>query len=327
MVEGPKVILKAERLRSCVLNQTLLSCELSSSSSSGSTKIPVHACIKGKCVDVVSVGKELFLVFEQSCHVIRIHFQMNGTEILLPPAVQPPRTVRGSRKVASAIIRFQDHDIHFFDTSISLKSTESFNIVCSRLSRDISVENFDVATSVELLEGDCRPVQEAVMDQSILPGVGNIIKCEGLFRSRVNPSALTRNIPKEKLSLIVTMLYKFAREWLHSCRSRGRRAHLEFEVYGRDNCSVCRGSIRLERNRGDGRITYYCPSCQPNDEQLLDISKLSTSSTKPIFANDIVNGAYDIFVMPKCKCISSEKSPTLQRVRKPGTCCCSDTQL
>ena len=69
MVEGPKVIIKAERFRA-VISKVLLGCEVPSSSNR------LSSLVYNRCKDVVSVGKELFLLFDRE--TIRIHFQMSG---------------------------------------------------------------------------------------------------------------------------------------------------------------------------------------------------------------------------------------------------------
>ena len=258
MVEGPKVILKAERFR-CVVSKDLLDFELSSSSSHRISSLLLH-----RCKEVVSVGKELFLVFDRD--TIRIHFQMSGSEIILKSGISTPPSIGSSRKLLTAVLKFEEYDIYIFDSNISTRTLESFNFTRSLVSRDISLESFDSGSSVDLLQRDIRCIQETIMDQMIMPGVGNIIKCEGLFRAKVNPNDISRDIPREKLSYLVSMLHSFAREWLLACR---RRSKLEYEVYGKSQCRLCNTSIKLVRNaQGDGRITYYCPSCQISHNQV-----------------------------------------------------------
>ena len=302
MVEGPKVILKAERFRS-VVSKVLLGYELPSSSNRFSS------LVYNRCEDVVSVGKELFLLFDRE--TIRIHFQMSGSEIIMKSGMSPPPLARSSRKLLNAVLKFEEFDVYIFDSHISVRTLESFNISQSLISRDISLESFDSVSSVDLLQKDTRSVQEAIMDQMIMPGVGNIIKCEGLFRARINPNDISCNIPRENLALLVSMLHKFAREWLLACR---RRSKLEYQIYGRTQCCICKMNTKLIRNiQGDGRITYYCPTCQISHDSTVQLGFVTA-----VKSQEYAEGVIDLFVLPKCKCISSVVPSMLQRVRKPG---------
>lgn len=133
-----------------------------------------------------------------------------------------------------------------------------------------------------------------------------IIKCEGLFRARVNPNVISSSVPREKLAHLVSILHKFARDWLQACR---KRTKLEYQIYGKSLCTVCNTNVMLIRNtQQDGRITYYCNVCQGSGLPST-VKKVSSNTT----------GMIDLFVIPKCKCISlSTRLPSLQRVRKPG---------
>ena len=305
------MILKAERFRS-VVSQLLLAYEAPSSSSSSSSVPSKHwlsGFLNDRCRDVVSVGKELFLVFDRE--TIRIHFQMSGSEILLKSGIPSPPPPKPYNKILTVVLKFEEYDVYIFDSHISARSLESFNAAQSLSLRDICLESFDFFSSLDLLQKDSRPIQETIMDQMIMPGVGNIIKCEGLFRAKVCPHDISLNIPREKLVYLISMLHSFARDWLLACR---RRSKLEYQVYGKTQCPVCSKSIKLIRNsKGDGRITYYCLTCQASH---LTSDPLSCAKIAKIGECDL--GVIDLFIIPKCECTLSTIAPSLQRVRKSG---------
>jgi hypothetical protein len=60
------------------------------------------------------------------------------------------------------------------------------------------------------------------MDQNILPGVGNIIKCEGLFKSSISPNSKSNKIPTEKLFMLVGKLREFAAAWYIATKKGGK---------------------------------------------------------------------------------------------------------
>jgi formamidopyrimidine-DNA glycosylase len=115
-----------------------------------------------------------------------------------------------------------------------------------------------------------RPVKVALLDQRILPGVGNIHASEALFLARVDPRRRAdRLAPAEVRAL--------ARAVLASIRRTIREedgpevvyveepgAPNPFRVYGREGerCPRCRGAD-IRRAVQAQRSTYWCPRCQP----------------------------------------------------------------
>jgi endonuclease VIII-like 3 len=174
MVEGPKVVLKCERLGKLVHRVLLSTSDLSLKILEGKT-----------CERVFSVGKELFIVFGTVS--IRLHFQMSGSERVVPSGAPPPDLNIKSRKVLTVKLMFDSMGLYLYDTSVSLRNDEYVRNVEQRIKRDICNPNLSYSEVVQLLSVDKRTLMDAIMDQTILPGVGNIIKCEGLFQSRLHP--------------------------------------------------------------------------------------------------------------------------------------------
>jgi hypothetical protein len=103
-------------------------------------------------------------------------------------------------------------------------------------------------------------VHEVIMNQSILPGVGNIIKCEGLFLSKINPNESIEYMSESEIRNLILNLRSFSLSWLDACRKNN--GNIFKNIYGRNTCSSCNTRVTLIRNGNMQRITYYCPSCQ-----------------------------------------------------------------
>ena len=249
MVEGPKVLLKCERLKRKILNKTIVKIKC----------FNAHMAYEGQKVSrVISVGKELFIVMENEC-VLRLHFGMNGSEIICQ-SDSPPQLPPSSRKQVSSTIFFDDFVIFLYDTTVSPISMNSVRSIEERSNRDICCGLFfDTATVLKILSADQRPVHETIMDQFIMPGVGNIIKCEGLFLSHIHPDAITAELSIPRLDSLVNKLRSFAAHWLLCCR---KNKTIVKAVYGLKNCSSCGAQIKLVRSGVAQRITFYCPLCQ-----------------------------------------------------------------
>lgn len=113
-----------------------------------------------------------------------------------------------------------------------------------------------------------RAVGEALLDQAILAGVGNVYKSEICFLSGVHPST-----PLGELSDL-SRIVRLTKRLMEANRKTGSqvttgdpRPGRSRWVYGRggEPCRRCRTPIRRVHQPGPGgaRVTYWCPTCQP----------------------------------------------------------------
>jgi formamidopyrimidine-DNA glycosylase len=118
-----------------------------------------------------------------------------------------------------------------------------------------------------------RSIKAALLDQSIIAGVGNIYADESLFAARIHPTIAANRLTPNQATVLgqaVAKVLTFAierrgssiRDYLDGNGERGQFQN-EFRVYGRfkEPCRKCRTAI--ERIRLAGRSTHYCPKCQP----------------------------------------------------------------
>ena len=115
------------------------------------------------------------------------------------------------------------------------------------------------------------PIKQALMDNTLVVGVGNIYANESLFRAGIHP-----NRAANRVSLALRAAgaggessagrgHRGRRLHAARLRQRQRRAgllQLDYFVYGRDGqaCKQCGSPLRLMRH--GGRATVYCPTCQ-----------------------------------------------------------------
>ncbi|MBD0289875.1 MAG: hypothetical protein ICV74_01360 [Thermoleophilia bacterium] len=102
-----------------------------------------------------------------------------------------------------------------------------------------------------------RELGEALLDQRLVAGIGNMWKAEGLFLSRVSPWARLRDVDDRTLEHVLATTARAMREG-----DRRRR------VYGRSGrpCPRCGTPIESWPQGDDARIAYWCPACQPLPE-------------------------------------------------------------
>lgn len=114
-----------------------------------------------------------------------------------------------------------------------------------------------------------------LMDQSVVSGIGNIYRAEMLFRARLEPHVLGRDVPHAVAAALwadwVELLDDGVRTGVMITRAdlddEGRAAaladpSLRHAVYGRagEPCLVC--GTRVRREQMAGRTLYWCPRCQ-----------------------------------------------------------------
>jgi endonuclease-8 len=130
--------------------------------------------------------------------------------------------------------------------------------VLARLGPDILAPDFDAEQIARSLAGvPDRSLGDALLDQHLVAGIGNIFKSEACFASHLDPWQRVADVPEEQLRHVAQAAHDLMREAVED--GRGDRA-----VYKRAGrpCPRCGTKIR-SRGQGDAnRMTYWCPSCQ-----------------------------------------------------------------
>lgn len=153
-----------------------------------------------------------------------------------------------------------------------------------RVEEDLLREEFDVEAAVKRLMargGDA--VGEALLNQRVMAGVGNVFKSEVCFAERVSPfvkvSGLTEpqveGLVKRSRLLLEANVLEDSGDRIVTYRGHGRRTTRSADpgaslwVYGRRGEPCRRCGTAIERVlQGDGaRVTYWCPVCQKLPEE------------------------------------------------------------
>ena len=126
------------------------------------------------------------------------------------------------------------------------------------LGPDILDEEFDEDAVVAAMRANPgRGLGDALLDQHLVAGIGNIFKSEACFAVRIDPWRPIGDLSEEELRSVLAA----ARGLMLEAVKSGR---YPFKVYKRRQgaCPRCRGRIS-SRGQGDAnRTTYWCPRCQ-----------------------------------------------------------------
>ncbi|MGH8860371.1 MAG: bifunctional DNA-formamidopyrimidine glycosylase/DNA-(apurinic or apyrimidinic site) lyase [Jatrophihabitantaceae bacterium] len=144
----------------------------------------------------------------------------------------------------------------------------------AHIARDPLDPHFDDAAFTARLRRRESAIKRALLDQTLLSGVGNIYADESLWRAKLNGRRLGRGLSRGR----VTDLLGHVRDVLGAAVQaggtsfdalyvdvNGRSGYFDRElaVYGREGLPCPRCATPIRRSAFMNRSSYFCPRCQP----------------------------------------------------------------
>jgi endonuclease-8 len=250
MPEGDTVFHTAETLRRALVGRTLTRCDV---------RVPRFATVDltGRAVDeVCSRGKHLFIrVGPASIHS---HLKMDGSWRVTSRATRVDYRVRIILEASD--IRAVGIDLGVLEI---LDRAHDGDVV-EHLGPDLLGDDWDPkVAAANLTARPDRPIAEALLDQRVLAGIGNVYCNELCFVSGHLPTAPVSAVtdPYRLVSRARDMLWANRFRW-NRCTTGDTRTGRQLWVYGRagQSCRRCRTPINYD-DRGE-RVAYWCPACQ-----------------------------------------------------------------
>ncbi len=240
MPEGPSIVIFKEELEQFIGKKIL--------SATGNAGIDMKRLVGKKIVRMTTWGKHLLFCFDD--FTIRIHFLMFGKYFINSSKDLTPRLClkfpKGEQlNIYTSAVRIIDEPLdEVYDWSLDIMSPDW----------DINVPRNKLKNVGDIL------IADALMDQEIFPGLGNIIKSEVLYRTRIHPKSLTGNIPAAKITELLKEIRKYAFEF-YEWRKIGKLA-AHWEAYKKKICKRDGMRLRLENFGTAKRRTFFCSKCQ-----------------------------------------------------------------
>jgi len=242
-------------------------------------------------VEASAWGKHLFAEFEGE-RWLNVHLGLIGKFSVAPRISGPDGQVPVQGLVRLRLLNHAWVGDLRGPTLCAVVTPDKVRQVQARLGPDPLRSDADPGLALQRVSRSARPVAELLMDQAVLAGVGNVYRCEVLFRSRVDPFRPGREIrPKTWLAIwddlvalmplgvafgqIVTMDDQVAEALAevsdgsaaaHTAAVSGARLGDRFErrfyLYKRNGepCRVCGSKIRTRLVAG--RNLFWCGRCQ-----------------------------------------------------------------
>ena len=207
--------------------------------------------IDGRVLESVeAVGKNLLLRFEDGI-VVRSHLRLTGRWRIEP---------RGKPRTGLPWLVLRGDELEGVLWNGPVLTLEARPV--RRLGQDVLAAEIDLDSAVARLRGggDLR-LGEALQDQRLVAGIGNMWMAEALWAVEVSPWSRVREVPDELLAAAVTA----ARRLMQASLASGRPGRNVYRRAGRP-CRRC-GAIVNSRGQGDAnRTAYWCPGCQAGGE-------------------------------------------------------------
>ena len=231
------------------------------------TRVHEDTPITGRTVEMVTARGKHLLIRLSGDLTLRTHMRMNGSWHIY----RPGEVWQRSRRDMRIVLATSDFVAVGFSIPVAewLRTSAAGRHEALRtLGPELLADDFDAAEAGRRLRerGD-TPIADALLNQRVMAGIGNVYKSEVLFAARVSPFATVASLPDTALEKILALAAKFMRAnvtdgtaivtYTGFRRTTGRAdPSARLWVYGRagEPCRRCGTPV--------ARATYWCERCQ-----------------------------------------------------------------
>ena len=239
MPEGPSIVLLKEEVQQFVEKKII--------SVNGNSKIEQSRLINEKVISFKSWGKHFLICFNG--FTVRIHFLMFGTYRINEKREQPVRLN----------ITFNNGEINLYSCSIKILEGD----VNSHYDFSVDVMNDEwnpKNAKAKFKDAPDKLVCDALLEQNIFSGVGNIIKNEVLYRLRIHPESIVGQLPPLKIKKLIEEARNYSFEFLDWKRNFELRKH--WLAHTKKTCLRCNLPIIKKYTGVKNRRSFFCVKCQ-----------------------------------------------------------------
>ncbi|HSB93026.1 MAG TPA: DNA-formamidopyrimidine glycosylase family protein [Flavitalea sp.] len=238
-----------------------------------STIINKDLLLNRKIIEFKTWGKHFLICFND--FTIRVHFLLFGTYRINESKDTPARLHLG----------FKKGELNFYACSVRIIEEDLDEVY--DWTADVMNDAWNPAgAKKKLLSIPGMVCCDALLNQDIFAGVGNIIKNEVLFRIGVHPLSLVESLPKTKLTALIREARIYSFQFLEWKKAFVLKKH--WLVHGQRECPNGHGPLTIKYLGKTKRKSYYCERCQPrygileNEQALVFNKKPDSSERKPV---------------------------------------------
>ncbi len=239
MPEGPSIVILKEETKKFKGKKAL--------AVFGNAKADLQRAKGLKITDLKTWGKHFLICFDG--FYFRIHLLMFGSYRIDEKKDVAPRLS----------LQFATGELNFYNCSVKLENgnaNEHYD-----WQADVMNENWNPKKAESKLK-ELKKVKvcDALLDQDIFSGVGNIIKNEVLFRLKVHPDSYINALPLKKLKELIKEARDYSFDFYVWKKKFELRKH--WQIYRQKNCPRCKIKTVTAYMGKRNRLTCYCDNCQ-----------------------------------------------------------------
>jgi len=241
MPEGPSLIIVKENITPFIGKKIV--------TANGDAKIDYSKLAGKKILDIRTWGKQLFIILKGV--TIRIHFLMFGSY-----------SVNEQTRLARSIrlhIAYKKGEIYFYTCAV--RELEGDLDTLYDWEADVMSDLWNPSRAKRKLKkmADVM-VCDALLDQQVFSGVGNIIKNEVLYRIHLHPETLVGNIPPRKLTQLINEARNYSFDFLKWKKEYVLKKH--WLAHTKKICRRCDLPFVKKYCGKTRRRTFFCENCQ-----------------------------------------------------------------
>ena len=226
----------------------------------------IKICEFGKIESIERRGKYIIIKTSKDLKLI-VHLRMTGKLIF-------EKDLKNTSSHSRAEIIFSDKtklifdDVRTFGKIQIVNDNEIINAL-QKLGVEPLADEFNAEYLINKLRNRKTPIKTALLDQSVIAGLGNIYVAEILFRAKIHPAILANKIKMMSLEKIVLETKSVLKEAIkhngttisdyRSVEDKTGEFQNFLKVYGK---KICECGAMIQKIRQAGRSTYFCKECQ-----------------------------------------------------------------
>jgi endonuclease VIII len=242
MPEGPSIVILKDLVRKFIGKKIV--------KVTGNTKRIDKKSLAGKkIIDIKSWGKQFFICTKGVN--IRIHFLMFGS-YSIDERTKPVKSLRLG-------LEFTKGAMYFYTCAVSAIEGDLDEIY--DWEADVLSDIWDPAKAKKKLSAiPDTLVCDALLDQQIFSGVGNIIKNEVLYRIHLHPETPVGSIPAAKIKELIREARNYSFDFLTWKKAFELKKH--WLAHTKKTCIRCHLPIIKKYSGRTKRRTFFCENCQ-----------------------------------------------------------------
>ncbi|RYD81822.1 MAG: endonuclease [Sphingobacteriales bacterium] len=239
MPEGPSIVILKEEVEA-FKGKKIVAVD-------GNSKLDIER-MQGKTIqDFKSWGKHFLIVLGD--FTVRIHFMLFGTYRINESKESKPRLH----------LQFDDGELNFYACSVKFIEEDLDKIY--DWSADVMSPKWNPKKAEEKLKKHPEMLAcDALLNQEIFSGSGNIIKNEVLFRTKIHPLSKIGELPTKQLNLLIKEASNYSFDFLKWKKEFVLKKH--WLAHTKKTCPRCKIPFVKKHLGKTNRRSFYCENCQ-----------------------------------------------------------------